>query len=185
MRHFMIDIEGMSTHERNAVILSVAIVEFKMTIEEPHFLGNNVFFPMIETQLFLGRIVSDDTQRWWREQSDQARDASISTVRCELFQLCQGLLSIGGGEEEKNVTVWADCMCYDFGNLVDLCDKVIGKRPWRYSAAHDVHTLKYFPAKRIKPPHVIECLDLHNPVDDCIKQVWDLWELWDFEDGSA
>ncbi len=78
--HAVVDLETLSLAD-DAVILSVGVCAFdpyKSPQTFTQLLGNSRLFQLdIRPQLVMGRAVCPDTQRWWAQQSEAARDAAF------------------------------------------------------------------------------------------------------------
>ena len=177
--HVMIDIETMSLHPNNALILSIGMVEFDPTSIERLQLGAQaLILPSLEQQLLLGREVSAGTQKFWRDQKREASDhwasegwhLDLSDVLYRVRTFCAGMSR-----------VWANGTQFDLSNLVGLNAQVSGEPLWHYQAPRDMRTfVKETPATRLVP--IGDALDIpgvpHEPVYDCISQAWQVWSHW-------
>ncbi len=73
MPDVMIDIETLSTHPHNAVVLSVAAVSFELHRAAPQIFDSRLCVLDIHEQIAEGREISYDAMKFWREQSPKAR----------------------------------------------------------------------------------------------------------------
>ena len=193
----MVDVETMSTHNLNALILSVGAVRFALSPGDqgtgpaqslryvsslgvaphvddvlPTWWDGRLWVLDVGEQLLLGRRVDPDTQKWWAEQSDEARrhwrypeDAPVSVA-----QFCTEFYAYVQGCEE----LWANGVVFDVGNLASLWP---GGPPWKYNCVRDARTVYRCPAanQRTELPRP-EGEVRHDPVADCVEQVRRLWE---------
>ena len=180
---FMIDIETMSLHPNNALILSIGMIEFDPSPIDGLFIGSrSLILPNIEQQLLLGREVSAGTQKFWK---DQKREASahwtdLEKERLNLASVCNLVRLFCQGATR----VWANGTQFDLSNLVELNRQLGGDGQdalWHYQAPRDMRTfVKETPATRLVP--IGDALDIpgvpHEPVYDCISQAWQVWAHW-------
>ncbi len=184
--HVMIDIETMSLHPHNALILSIGMIEFDPTgnsgadpIADLRIGERKLLLPDLEAQLGLGREVSAITQKWWMDQSPEARKhwAATGNTREHLSSVLYRIRSFCAGRD----CVWAKGPQFDLSNLVGLNEQVSGEPLWHYQAPNDMRTfVGRTPATRLVP--IGGALDIpgvpHEPVYDCISQAWQVWSHW-------
>lgn len=168
----MVDIQTMSTHNHNALILSVGALTFDLDWEVnlPVYGNERSWVLDIPEQLLLGRHVDPRTQKWWSEQSEAAkvpwRDEQ-EPVPLEQFTQEFGLLV------EPMEELWANGIVFDVGNLASLWAY---DPPWRYNAVRDARTIYRLgdPQRIATEPDV----HAHDPVGNCYTQVYKLWQHW-------
>ena len=180
--HVMIDIETMSLHPNNALILSIGMIEFDPTKTDCLITGSqDLILPNLEQQLLLGREVSKGTQKFWREQKPEASNhwtreggrTNLAAVFRTIEMFCR----------DKS-RVWANGPQFDLSNLVELNRQLGGDGQdalWHYQAPRDMRTFcRETPATRLVP--IGDALDIpgvpHEPVYDCISQAWQVWSHW-------
>ena len=182
--HWMVDIETMSTHPTNALILSIGMVQFDPTDRQQLHLGERrllVFDPA--EQLLLKREVDPKTQEFWAAQPDAASshwrwpDVQLRTE--QVWGVMHDAIENG----DRYDLVWAYGTVFDLGNLSALFRQCGLKEPWHYRAPRDARTFcdltvatrimeleKHLPAgTKIIP---------HDPISDCIVQAHAVWERW-------
>ncbi|MFL9499209.1 3'-5' exonuclease [Rhodopseudomonas palustris] len=177
MDDVMIDIETLSTHPFNAVVLSIGAVDFQLGAGgkpgEP-LIGERFSAILdIRSQLIAGRVVDRDTQKWWRERcSSAAQDVWVRPDRMAITHPMAALRELAiflGNVDAKRI--WAHGAVFDIGNLESLCREYEVPVPWRYDAIRDCRTIV-----RELPP-LLSNQDsgeriTHVDVDDCISQIF-------------
>lgn len=181
MSRFMIDIETMSVSLHNALVLSVAVLPFEVDRRDAPYIGTgHTWYPSLREQLAAGRQVDAETLAWWGRQVIAARhdwtfgeEVGLEAWRADLENFL--------GEAPE---VWANGDAFDLGNLDGLLRHGRADRPWRYNAARDARTVyNSNPKLREAPGEALEKLTPHEPLSDCVMQVWRLWEHWAFKEG--
>lgn len=183
MKHVMVDLETMSTHPSNALVLSAAVVPFRLDTDDPFSDGDcaTIVVPDIGDQIMAGREVLPETQAWWRKQSVDASDHWRRPGQ-NRFNDVRDALSVLSSALKEADCIWSRGIVFDIGNLDSLYRSFFLPVPWRYSAPRDVRTVTEFcPRLRIAPPKAQHDLIPHNPIHDCILQVWSVWERWPIE----
>jgi hypothetical protein len=181
--HVMIDIETMSLHPNNALILSIGMIEFNPEPIDGLIIGSRaLILPNLEQQLLLGREVSAGTQKFW---SGQPREASNHWVnREEVMSLAAAMQRVKIFCEGKS-RVWANGTQFDLSNIIGLNAQLGAMMAqsslWHYQAPRDMRTfVKETPATRLVP--IGDALDIpgvpHEPIYDCISQAWQVWSHW-------
>ena len=183
-KHVMIDIETMSLHPHNALILSIGMIEFDPEPIEAMCIGKcALILPNLEQQLMLGREVSAGTQKFWRDPKNSKASihwmdnedgrVSLAAVCWRVREFCQCA-----------TRVWANGILFDLSNLAEL-DRQLGNSGvgglWHYQAPRDMRDRVYdMPQTRLVP--IGDALDIpgvpHEPVYDCISQAWQVWSHW-------
>jgi hypothetical protein len=178
----MIDIETMSLHPHNALILSIGLTEFNPRGEELKLGRRLIITPEITPQLLLGRQVDASTQKFWAEQSMEASH-HWTNPSC-LWPLSSAATAI----KERLVNakrVWANGILFDLSNIVSLCAQVKVDTPWHYRAPRDMRTFcEEMPIT--KQSEIGKAFDFydnykivpHDPVSDCIVQAYKVWQHW-------
>lgn len=179
--HVMIDIETMSLHPHNALILSIGMIEFDPNpIEGLRIGAQDLILPSLEHQILLGREVSKGTQKFWRAQSPEASNhwtreggrTNLAAVFRTVEMFCRG-----------KSRVWANGTQFDLSNLVELNRQLGGDgqdEMWHYQAPRDMRTfVKETPATRLVSWDTLDIPGVpHEPVYDCISQAWGVWSHW-------
>lgn len=186
--HLMLDIETMSLHPSNALILSIGMVRFdpwvsnfRDCIESP---GRRLV-PSITSQLLLGREVSKSTQEFWQKQEEKASAhwRNNQPVGDNLGAMCAAIKD----EAAECQTVWANGIIFDLGNVIDFYHQVTGaaEPPWHYRAPRDMRTFceETPPTKGTEVGDAIDLIEEfkiipHEPISDCIVQIHRVWEHW-------
>lgn len=173
----MLDIETMSTSTSRALVLSVGAQKFMMRREMPDFGEQLLVVFETDEQLLRGREVLVGTQRWWAQQSPEARRHWFGAK--DKHSLASGLEALSRFVDAGS-KVWANGVVFDIGNLESLYSDAGYKVPWEYNAVRDARTVyQLFPVgQRQRPPAPMAAgmPVAHDPVDDCREQIWRLWE---------
>lgn len=170
----MIDIETMSTRT-NAMVLSVAAVNFKLDVEACVVGSKKLWVLDTRSQLWT-RHVDPETQKWWAKQPPAAKTHLLQDPT-PLPDFLLEFRGVVGAQDE----VWAHGTVFDMGILENLYAEYGLEPPWkRYDVIRDVRTfVRCFPVQnRLCPDEVIKNHKEHDPVDDCVRQIWSLWEHW-------
>lgn len=165
-RHFMLDIETLSTSSR-AVVLSIGCVHFDPlanTTEGPHY--HSVLDA--DSQICMGRHIDFSTLQFWMQQSKEARTALFGD-HVRRVSVGEALFGLRGyfdhfGSEPAGLRVWAHGSL-DSSVIQDLAremyiDLGISHRDWR-----DVRTF-CDGVDRLEPIGV-----KHDAVSDCLSQI--------------
>jgi 3'-5' exoribonuclease-like protein len=196
-KHLMTDIETMATHTSNSPLLSFAMVPFNLEAKGPVMGRPLLILPDLLQQLGRGRWIDEKTQKFWADQTPEARahwaDPSYTykdgTKPKRMF--LEEIPNEIGRFWTDNMTgsdaeVWANGIVFDIGNLENLLNMEV---PWRYNAARDMRTTnrKLPPAAQRDLAALTKQENAHDPIDDCVWQIWDVWKRYpvDFEGGSA
>lgn len=157
------------------IILSIGMIEFDPKPLDQLCVGARcLLLPGLEEQLALGREVSASTQKFWREQSDEARRHWMCPERMALSNVLYHVRTFCAGKKR----VWANGILFDLSNLVGLNAQVSGEPLWHYQAPRDMRDrVRDMPATRLVP--IGDALDIpgvpHEPIYDCISQAWQVW----------
>lgn len=194
-RHLMVDIETMSTHPSNALILSIGITQFHMT-ESACIIGEALRWrPRLEPQLLHGREVDPKTQTFWAGQPVEAQCDWAHGARqpaTEIWTELYGLIKASRIER-----IWARGDVFDIGNLVTYFRLHGLNEPWLYNQVRDSRTFCN-DTPRLRDSSTSDRSDVlkvwqgvmtpvdtskivpHTPISDCINQAFDVWRHWDF-----
>lgn len=176
----MLDIETMGTSRHRALILSWHAVEFNVKdclgseFGAPYF-GNAIkAYPNLRQQFAKGRCADDGTQKFWRDQSPEARADWANRREDD----CVNALEILANFIRKR-DVWAHGICFDIGNLEGLYEDFGVILPWKYNLVFDERTItRRFPTLRKRPADFGKGVVQHIPESDNLTAVYDLWERW-------
>jgi hypothetical protein len=110
--------------------------------------------------------------KFWHDQPDEAKahwaNANPTT------HLSDALVGLNGMVGETDV--WANGVCFDIGNIESLCRQQSTPIPWRYNSVRDARTIyRELPQLRERPTN-LNLGPSHDPLTDCITQIWGLWE---------
>lgn len=171
-RDVMLDIETMSTHKTNALILTIGAVEFALCQNSPVFGRDFLIAPSLREQLAFGREVTADTQKWWADPAKAA--AKHNWLATQEQSVEEALASLNAFI--KGRPVWAHGTNFDISNIEGLFEQAKMQTPWPYNGMRDERTImKFLPELRVVPEHATEKLIPHDAVDDSMIQVWTLW----------
>jgi hypothetical protein len=174
----MVDLETFSVHPSNAAIVSLALVKFKMEGPGPIIdrEGARVIMLDVRHQFLAGREFSPDTQKWWLQQDEKVRELARFGIP---LGPAVAMSTIEEYLTDPAMPVWANGSVFDIGNLETFFLQFGRPVPWKYNSPRDARTVyAVFPKRRSKPEDMK--LVLHDPLDDCIGQIWKLWERWPF-----
>lgn len=145
MKDLMIDIETLSTDNRNAVITSICLTPFQVMDKAQWGVKESVLlYPSLSEQILAGRIIDEKTVKFWAEHPDASarwetgQNLQASTLDATAAQLERVMLAMGSLESTR---IWANGMLFDLGNLVGLYDLIGKPLPWRYNAPRDARTI--------------------------------------------
>lgn len=183
--HVMIDIETMSLHPHNALILSVGMIEFDptSTIYGLKIGAKKLIVPDLAEQILMGRHVDPATQKWWAEQSDEA---------CEHWlEACEHWTADSTVEDIRDFCasakyIWANGTQFDLSNLIELAAQVRARATsphvgplWSYRAPRDMRTFcNETSATRLLLPDAKATGVPHEPIYDCVTQAYQVWSHW-------
>jgi hypothetical protein len=169
----MIDIESMSLHPHNALILSIGMIYFDPTApDRPDFGSRLLIVPNHTRQMAIGRVVDASTQKFWAEQSQEARNHWEYPETTQTLERTAGDVAhfLDGAKR-----VWANGIQFDLSNLVGLFGQMGAKVPWHYRAPRDMRSIcEETEKKRFAP--LPDGLIKHEPISDCIEQAYHVWE---------
>jgi hypothetical protein len=163
----MVDIETMSTHNSNALILSVGAVLFEMQEIGPKFIEEKHWALPLGEQLIAGRHVDPATQKWWSEQSLETQGLWMNSFPVSSIPEFRKTFEDWIANPDE---LWANGVVFDIGNLASLWP---GNPPWSYSCVRDSRTVRKLMPETRTLPEMDE--RPHEPVADCRTQIRDLW----------
>ena len=187
--HVMIDIETLSLHPTNAVVLSAAVVEFDPAPrEKPVFGEARRWLLDVHPQLAIGRQVDAGTQKFWADQPPGAKeqwagkdvkDGPSLVVRSDLHTVLMGIKAMVANKSR----VWSQGPQFDQTNLCEL-NKQCYHNPtelWHYRSPRDSRTFLNETLETRPLPDDYDATipgQLHDPIYDCIRQIWLVWSHW-------
>lgn len=180
MQNLMVDIETMGTHSSEALILSAAFVPFRLLTKGPEMLDPLLMALEIAPQLLIRRV-ERGTQEWWMKQSLEAqRHWVFPEKRYTPVDFWVTLYSYIEGKLDPKFEIWANGVSFDIGNLENLFHSIGCEIPWYYNSMRDYRTLtRVLPqARSWDQAYPVQQTCSHDPVYDCIKQIFRLWEVW-------
>ena len=167
MKRVMIDIETMSTHNSNALILSVGALEFGLG-SAGYSLGEKRLWVLDPVeQLLLGRHVDPKTQTFWKGQPPEAAEHFVYGAQEPLDQFQESLAEFLKDTDE----LWANGVVFDIGNLASLFDTP----PWKYNVVRDARTV-YRTLDPVAGREDRKFRPEHHPITDCEAQIYGLWQ---------
>lgn len=175
----MLDIETLSTRN-NALVLSIGAVKFDLTPEKPIFTEKKLWTPDIVGQLLI-RHVDPETQKWWTQQDPEARlHWKAPTVERQPVGVVLNELGNFVCLPVVSTEIWANGIVFDFGILESLYAEYNRLPPWKYNAARDCRTVYALLPEVRERTEAARVGTAHDPVYDCVEQIWKLWEKWPF-----
>lgn len=141
MRHFMVDIETLSTSCSRAVITQIGIIEFNQS----SVFNNGLHLGLrIDSQILAGRIVNEDTLRWWGSIGkspflDNNVEVPVALEHLDRYINANARGSVVTGEP---VRIWANGIVFDIGNLSSLYEHYGLSVPWQYNSSVDMRTVR-------------------------------------------
>lgn len=199
MKDVMIDIETLSVHPSNAVVLSVGACWFDIGIDGVGPDGKLLPEPLIgdkfervldvRSQLFMGRQVDKSTMEFWAGQQKNNPSAVASILTATPAEVTRAMLDLRAFLQPSTPAtaerIWTHGVVFDIGNLTTLFEQATEiALPWKYNAVRDVRTIVYhWPEKRkvtmpTDEPAPAQALIQHSALHDCIAQVTHLWSRW-------
>lgn len=174
----MLDIETMSLHPNNALILSIGILHFDPSPDSEPTLGARwLIKPDPRPQLLLGRNVDPDTQKFWAGQSREAKEDWVVGEVDSMLCVCDQISDATEGVKR----LWARGTVFDLGNVASLLRQAGYKEPWHYQAPRDVRQIEEeCPASRLPPLGRLDDVDgkPHAALYDCAVQAYTVWQHW-------
>ncbi len=183
-KHFMVDIETLSTAV-NAAVLSIGAVEF-----DP-FTGQILreFYHELDLSEQEKRHVDLNTVQWWFKQCQEnpanfeLMTKSNSRKEHVLFSLVRLGAFISGRDTDyaersegyEKIALWACDPDFDIAILNDLYKEHNLPSPWRYSELRSVRTVRDL--AKIARVAILQQEANHNALDDCIRQAKEVTDL--------
>lgn len=137
--HFTLDIETLST-ESNAVVLSLAMVAFDPTGQQPDQIFAERFLD-IDEQAKLGRHVSGSTLSWWLGQDRDSRELQVEGQRVycpqAIWQMAQWIREMTGEGPcgpwlSQKAKIWGNGKDFDVVVLGSLIHQLELEKPWHF-----------------------------------------------------
>jgi hypothetical protein len=155
-------------------VLSAAAQFFELNTEAPVLGDARVWVFDIREQLACCRHVEERTLKWWAEQSDAAR---AHWRRPSIVQgLVQSLVELRDFVGAAS-NVWANGAQFDIVTLETLMLECGLSPGWAYNAVRDARTI-YKVCPKVRDLGESKELVQHEPLSDCIYQIFKLWEHW-------
>ena len=171
----MLDIETLSIHPSNALVVSMAAIGFTIEAAEPVWGSRITRVFDVREQIMLGREVDTETQKFWMSQTPAAAHHWLHGEPTELGRALNEIAEFLAPYER----VWASGIVFDIGNMETLYRSTRIAVPWKYNATRDARTIyKEFTPKTRLRPETVRIDNLHEPAADCENQIWGLWEHW-------
>lgn len=158
--NLMIDIETFGT-DLCSVVLSIAATPFNETE-----IGEKIYFHHlpIESQLKMGRTISQETWNWWSEQTlnPVAKPTNGTDLDAYMILLSNFISDLEDGQDE--LRIWSNPPQFDIKILEDMYKQVGRPIPWSHRQICDVRTVK----KLLGKDRYAEFMnkEAHNPVSD-------------------
>ena len=183
----MADIESMSLHAGNAFLISLGLIPFRLTPAKPLFGTPTLLVFDVMEQLLSTRHIDEGTRKFWRDQPQKARDhftnpdyvgfGGVRPQHCALADLAFAIDTVLRARCEPKAEIYSQGIAFDLSNLSAAMTDAGHKAPWQYWAATDARTLRRKLPKRRTAPKLDIAGAPHDPVFDCVKQIWGLWEV--------
>jgi DNA polymerase elongation subunit (family B) len=163
MKNVMVDLETLAT-TADAVILSIGAVGFEMNgdIDKEGFYAS----VSVDSNLELGRKISESTLIWWMGQSEAARKVYTEpkhTLRVALEMFQEWILNAHG-----DVMIWSNGASFDIPMLEHAFKQVDMPPPWKHFNTRCVRTFTKLPGaeKLVRPQLGVA----HNALADAMNQ---------------
>lgn len=165
-KHFMIDIETLST-AKNAVVLSIGAVHFDpktgVIIDE--------FYKELRLSDQANHKIDISTVQWWMKQVAEHPERAKVFEQGDINEHCPVrnaliLLRDFLGDDKK--CVWACDPDFDLDILATLYADYDLTVPWKYYEPKSVRTIRML-AEELGLPK-LEATKTHNALEDCIRQ---------------
>lgn len=187
MKHFMVDIETLSTAV-NAVVLSVGAVEFDPIAGEI----KRRFYGELDLSEQKQRHISSDTVQWWFKQSVENQKSidimlkenkwknGVEFVLHRFKEFIWGYANFLADTNSRNegyekIAVWACDPDFDLAILANLYEEHNLSVPWKYSEPKSVRTVRTL--AELHSIGLPKDNASHNALEDCIRQVAEIAEL--------
>lgn len=171
----MVDLETMAT-TADAAVISIGAVKFDLNSET---IDNHGFYASVTVQsnLDYGRLINEDTMKWWMQQSEDARKVFIEPGKLGIDQALENFVDwIQDYHVDKtkaasvmmNRRVWSNGANFDEPILAHALTQCRQAIPWKFYNVRCVRTYKNLPgAKDITIPRVGVH---HNALADAMTQ---------------
>lgn len=160
MKDLMIDIETLDTGN-NAAVLSIGAVYFDRYTGET---GEKFYARISFTDAVSRGTFSDDTLKWWSEQSEEARSEAFGGIE-QIDDVAERFAAFIKYDTE----VWGNGSVFDITileNWFKSCNKPV---PWKFWNVRDVRTIvSWF---NIDTRSYTREGVHHNALDDCLYQI--------------
>ena len=179
MKHFMVDIETLSTAV-NAVVLSVGAVEFDPITGEI----KRKFYYELALSEQKQRHISSDTVQWWFKQcvenqknidlmvKENNYKNGVAFVLTRLKDFVWGYEGFSActrrNKGYEKIAVWACDPDFDLAILANLYEEHNLSVPWKYSEPKSVRTMRLL--SQLKNIEMPKDEASHNALEDCIRQ---------------
>ena len=139
MNHLMIDLETLGT-SADAAVISVGAVKFDL---ESSKIGDEGFYGSvsIESNLDIGRKISEDTLLWWLKQSAAAQ----AVFHEDKLPLEQTLIDLADWLGDDQWIVWSNGANFDIPILEHAFRQFGMTAPWKFWNTRCVRTYKALP----------------------------------------
>jgi hypothetical protein len=170
MQHIMIDHETLGTRG-DSVVMSIGAVKFDVNsdaIDQEGFYASI----SINSNIRAGRHISEDTIKWWLQQSPEAQKVFFEP-KISIEQALEDFVSwVGPGD----FTIWSNGADFDIPQITHLLDTHGLDIPWKFWNHRCYRTMKSLPfAKNAAKP---ELGVKHNALSDAINQAQHLQNIF-------
>ena len=160
MKDVMIDLETLGT-TADAVILSIGAVKFNL---ESGDIDDKAFYASVsvESNLDMGRRISESTLNWWFDQTPEARQVfrePKQTLENSLRELIDWF-------EHDQRRVWSNGADFDLPMLAHAFTQLGLTTPWQFWNSRCVRTYRALPAASSVP----KLQNDHNALRDAVNQ---------------
>ena len=162
MNHVMVDLETLAV-AADACILSIGAVRFDLESDKIDDAG---FYASIsvESNLHMGRKISEDTLIWWFKQSTDAQGVFLEKKKPLVWALMEFRDWLVGNDCQ----IWSNGADFDLPILAHAFGQVGMEVPWKFWNSNCFRTYKKLPgAKQLRAPNVGV---KHNALSDAITQ---------------
>ncbi|MCX7594398.1 MAG: 3'-5' exoribonuclease [Fischerella sp.] len=157
----MLDLETLAT-KPGAVILTLGAVKFDPYSDQEPF-APIYLKPDVDKQIEMGRLVNEDTLKWWSEQDEHIRNDSMSSGdRISLNEFTHQLNRYCVGVNR----IWCQGPVFDIAMLENFYFQLGVPLPWGYGQIRDSRTL----FDLIGDPRSEMQTDAHNSLADSYYQ---------------
>ena len=168
-KNIVIDIETLGNCS-NSIIASIAAIKFDIKTGETF----DEFYKVIDIQscIDLGMKSMGSTILWWLQNSQESRNELCSKDSVSLQQALNDFSSFC----DKEYFIWTESPRFDLGIMRDAYDNVRMNIPWDFRKERDIRTIV-----GLKPDIKDKYKNLgilHNPVDDCKREIKYLVETY-------